>query len=151
MKSLRLPATLESLEKLRTFVLAEIEPGHFEPAATFVLQFVLEELLTNIIKYAYSSPDKPGDMEVGCSLENEGARFFVRDWGAPFNPLLHDVPHLPVDLMERSVGGLGIFLAKGLVHDMTYERSSDSNILRFSLPSRRHSSSDCMLWGIDSE
>ena len=92
----------------------------------------MEELVVNVIHYAY--PDGQGDLEVHCLLvESVHRRFCVRlrDWGAPFNPLASEMPNTQLDVEDRPVGGLGIFLAEEMSDSITYERKDDSNILTF--------------------
>jgi anti-sigma regulatory factor (Ser/Thr protein kinase) len=125
---LRLPAKLESLEPFRALVLGKIEgkPG-LETLAPD-LDLVLEEILTNIVFYAY--PDGEGDMEIECDVsDSRGLKVAIRDWGSPFNPLDREAPDLSPDISEREVGGLGIFFVRQLTREVHYERKDGANVL----------------------
>lgn len=130
MKSLRLPAKIESLEAFRAFVDERLEQIEVPQELQFKIELVLEEILTNVVHYAY--PGQPGDIEVGCSIEGQRLEFLIQDWGVPFNPLERAEPDLTSNLSDRQVGGLGIFLIRHMVDDLTYRRQDDRNTLRFS-------------------
>jgi anti-sigma regulatory factor (Ser/Thr protein kinase) len=57
----------------------------------------------------------------------------VADQGAEFNPLTAPPPDLTLDLENRPIGGLGIFLVKTLAPFITYRRESDWNRLTFGI------------------
>jgi anti-sigma regulatory factor (Ser/Thr protein kinase) len=57
----------------------------------------------------------------------------VADQGAEFNPLTAAPPDLNLNLEDRPVGGLGIFLVKAFASSMTYRRDRDWNRLTFGI------------------
>jgi len=117
MDNLRLPAKLESLETFRSFVLQTIKDWHITQEMVSRIELVLEEVLTNIINYAY--PTQEGDVEVKCTrLNKDKLCFVIQDWGHPFNPLTENSPNLSGDLFERRIGGLGIFLIRKMVDEL---------------------------------
>lgn len=125
---LRLPAKLESLESFRALVLGETEGKHGLDALAPDLDLVMEEILTNIIFYAY--PEGEGDIEIECDvLNSRELKVAIRDWGSPFNPLDREAPDLSPDISEREVGGLGIFFVRQLTREVHYERKDGANVL----------------------
>jgi len=128
MKSLRLPATLENLDKVRTFVLDEAATLGFTREMLFRIDLVVEELAANVVLYAY--PDKPGDMEIHCNVV-DGSTLCVelRDDGVAFDPLSRRGPDTRQGCTEREIGGLGIYLARRMVDGIDYRRESHTNIL----------------------
>ena len=130
METLRLPATMESLEIFRLFVLGRLRQLNIAQDLVFKVELVLEEVLTNVIHYSYT--EEPGEVEVGCAIEgNEKFCFCVTDWGIPFNPLERQDPELCEDICERHVGGLGIYLVRHLVDELCYHRQEGGNTLTF--------------------
>jgi serine/threonine-protein kinase RsbW len=127
MESLCLLAQVDELESARSFVLERMERWDLAPTLVPKVELVLEEVLTNVVKYAY--PDAGGKMEVTCSLEGTTFRLVLQDWGNPFNPLAKDPPTLSSDIIERPIGGLGIFLVQHMVDHVAYERVDDRNVL----------------------
>ncbi len=128
MAILRLPASMESFESFRSFVLQELErQGGLEELAPRV-DLVMEEVLVNAINYAY--PKGEGEIEVECIAEGPGSfRVTVRDWGIAFNPLEQAPPDLSADISSRRIGGLGIYLAKQMAGRLTYECRDGGNVL----------------------
>ena len=52
------------------------------------------------------------------------------DGGKPYNPLEKADPDTTLDIDERDIGGLGIFLVKKNVDEIAYEYADGKNILR---------------------
>jgi serine/threonine-protein kinase RsbW len=143
METLRLPATMESLEVFRLFVLGKLKQLSLAEELEFKVELVLEEVLANVVHYGY--PEKAGEMEVACAIEdNERFCFSVTDWGIPFNPIERPDPNLCEDISERQVGGLGIYLVRHLVDQLTYQRREGGNILTFCFRIPRTSRTDCV-------
>ncbi|MFZ5453876.1 MAG: ATP-binding protein [Thermodesulfobacteriota bacterium] len=130
MNRLRLPAVMESLEAFRSFLAPELEQLGLPRERRWEIELVLEELLTNIIRYAY--PRGPGEVEVSFFLEDQH-RFCLslRDWGRRFNLLEKGPPNLGPDLEQRSIGGLGIHLARQLADEIDYHYESGVNQVTF--------------------
>jgi len=93
---------------------------------------VLEEILTNIVKYAF--PDRGvHDVSVDLAMNDEELVIrFVED-GCAFNPLSSPQPHLTESVLDCPVGGLGIYLVSKTVDWMDYRREQDKNILAIGL------------------
>jgi serine/threonine-protein kinase RsbW len=91
----------------------------------------------NIFNYAYTGQD-PGDVEVRCHAEEQG-RLIVKflDTGIPFDVTTLAAPDLDASLSERKVGGLGIFLIRKMVDEVSYQREEDHNVLTFVLRTAR--------------
>lgn len=128
MDSLQLAAKLESLDGFRSFVFPKAEGNERLKSIVPDLDLVLEEVLTNIIYYAY--PSGQGDIQLECEIVNEGELLIrIKDWGIPFNPLEKDPPDLTLDISEREIGGLGIFLVRRLAREIDYKREGETNVL----------------------
>jgi len=100
----------------------------FATATVLDVRLVTEEVLTNVVKYAYEGV---GDyqVELRLSASDHSVRMEFRDEGAPFNPLDFPAPD-PGNLTEgRLPGGLGIHLARSLVDDSSYSREGNVNVL----------------------
>ena len=128
MKTLRLPAQMDSIESFRSFVLSRAEALDIPVETLSKIELVLEELLTNIVSYAY--PDREGSIELGCYPEPGNVfRLRITDWGIPFDPLAQEPPDLTTGLAERQIGGLGIHLARRMSDGLSYSREDGTNIL----------------------
>ena len=92
------------------------------------MHVVFDELLTNIISYAY--PDK-NEHDIGIKVELSADRLKVSmvDDGIPFNPLGVETPDTELPLEERKIGGLGIHLVRKMMDKVSYRRRIDKNVI----------------------
>ena len=130
--SIRLPAQIRSVAPATEFLRAGAALAGVPDWRIQQLDLVVEELVVNIARYAYGE-DGSGDLELTYSrpapalLEVE-----VSDEGVPFDPVVTDTaPDLNGGLLDRKIGGLGIFLVKSLVSSLAYRRQGNRNILAF--------------------
>ena len=52
------------------------------------------------------------------------------DHGIPYDPLAKEDPDVTLSAEERQIGGLGIFMVKQTMDDVSYEYKDGRNILR---------------------
>ena len=63
-------------------------------------------------------------------MEAEAIKVILIDYGLPFDPSTIPMPDLKADLSSRKIGGLGIFLMRKLMDEVSYEpRPDKSNVL----------------------
>jgi anti-sigma regulatory factor (Ser/Thr protein kinase) len=53
----------------------------------------------------------------------------LRDAGKPFNPLDNPDPDITLGAEERQIGGLGIFLCKKMMDEVSYRYTDGCNVL----------------------
>ncbi len=92
------------------------------------MNVVLDELLTNIISYAYHD-DKPHDIEIKVELSADRLKVSMVDDGIPFNPFGIEAPDTELGLEEREIGGLGIHLVRNMMGKVSYRRRIDKNVI----------------------
>ena len=94
----------------------------------FQLQLVLDELVSNVIKYAYSDG---GDHEILVRIEADdgGWQAEIRDSGKAFDPLKAAPPLLDAAIEDRPIGGLGIHIVLSMMDSVTYRREDGCNVL----------------------
>jgi serine/threonine-protein kinase RsbW len=92
------------------------------------LNLALEEILNNIISYAYTD-SREHEIKVRLSAQPGEIRAEVEDDGQPFNPLEAPEPDTAKSLEERTIGGLGIHLVRKLMDDIEYKRQGERNFL----------------------
>ncbi len=88
---------------------------------------ILEELFSNIIRFAY---EDNLDHQVEIRLLREQNEIFIEiiDDGTPFNPLENRPPRIS-DPAASDAGGMGITLIRTFSDSLTYERKGDKNHL----------------------
>jgi anti-sigma regulatory factor (Ser/Thr protein kinase) len=82
------------------------------------VQTAVDEACSNIIKYAYST--NGGTIAINCEIKHGAFVVIIRDKGKPFDPNSVPPPELRSDLDNRKIGGLGIYLMKKLMDDVSY-------------------------------
>jgi len=128
--TITLPGTMESLYALMGFVTSFAGKQGFPPEKIRTLELALEEVLVNIIKYAYRDDDSTGSIEITCTCSPARDLVIeVVDSGVPFDIFSVPDPDVSVDMEERRIGGLGIFLVKKLMDDDRYRRENNRNRL----------------------
>ena len=95
--------------------------------AAMQLTVALEEIFINVAHYAYPNP--PGELELGLDFKDGVVSMQFIDSGTPFDPLAKPDPDVTLGAEERGIGGLGIFMVKKSMDDVTYEFKDGKNIL----------------------
>jgi anti-sigma regulatory factor (Ser/Thr protein kinase) len=104
--------------------------GHRLPADEAArLQVILEELLTNVVKYGYRGTSAQGSITVALAFDGNNLAIEFEDDGIAFDPLSHQAPDLHLSAEERPVGGLGLHLLRSLTDKGHYRRDLDRNHL----------------------
>jgi len=93
------------------------------------MNLALEELIVNIISYAFSGHAEH-TIILRLFIEDHQMIAEVEDDGNPFNPLDAPDPDVSLALEERPIGGLGILLTKKMVDHLEYLRRDGKNFLR---------------------
>ena len=94
----------------------------------FRVNLVLEELGLNIMNYGHD--EGLHEFEITLTSEADVLRIEVTDDGRPFDPLNEaPEPDLDASVDDRQVGGLGIYLVRTMVDEMSYRREQDKNHL----------------------
>jgi anti-sigma regulatory factor (Ser/Thr protein kinase) len=129
MKELTVDAVLENIPSVTAFIDGQLEALDCSMKAQMQIDVAIDELFSNIARYAY--PDGPGKATVGIEFDEENRMCSVvfSDEGIPFDPLAQQAPDTSLPLMDRPVGGLGIFLVKKTMDAVEYRHENGRNIL----------------------
>ena len=126
-------ASIDHLSQMLQFIRQEASQVGVEEAQIHKLELACEEALVNVISYAY--PEKTGIVTIDCDASSF-SRFGVtiRDQGPPFNPLeVYVDSERDRPMNKRKIGGLGIFLIRKMVDEMSYRRDAEENILKLAI------------------
>lgn len=128
-KVLKVEAKKEKLREVLSFLDEELEALDCDMKTVFALDLAVEEIYVNIASYAYG--DGEGEAEISLDFSEADNMFTVtfRDSGFQYDPLAKEDPDVTLSLEERKIGGLGIFMVKKNVDDMTYEYKDGQNVL----------------------
>lgn len=124
-----LPAEIENQAVITEKVDVELEKLECPPRQQAQIDIAIDELFSNIAKYAYS-PEK-GDATVRMELEREPKKAvtitFI-DSGTPYDPMSQEDPDITLSAEERGIGGLGILMVKKSMDELKYEYKDGQNI-----------------------
>jgi serine/threonine-protein kinase RsbW len=101
---------------------------HFAPEMVADIQIALDEVLTNVAKYAYTD-NAEHKIHIGFRVIDNVLEAVIEDDGAPFNPLAIPAPDVGAPLHERRVGGVGIHFVRNLMDTVVYDRVGERNRL----------------------
>jgi anti-sigma regulatory factor (Ser/Thr protein kinase) len=94
----------------------------------YKVNLILEEALTNIIKYAYKDT-LAHDIRIEMTLKEHELIVEFQDDGEEFDPISAPTPETPDSISESPIGGLGIHLVKQMADGVEYNRHEGCNIL----------------------
>lgn len=129
-KELVLRNRIEEVTQLEGFIETLGEELALDVPLCFNLNLALEEAVTNVINYAFP-PEEEHSFLVSADGEAERTLTLeIQDDGVAFDPL-NEAPEVDITLgvEERPIGGLGIFLVKQIMDEVSYERVDGKNIL----------------------
>ena len=130
MEKITVEATLENLQTVIDFATERLEARDCSMKVVMQMELVIEEIFVNIANYAYHPETGPATFCIEFEENPNAVLMTFIDGGKPYNPLEQKAPDTTLAIEERDVGGLGIFLVKKNVDEISYEYSDGKNILR---------------------
>jgi serine/threonine-protein kinase RsbW len=116
---MNLYADLTQLEVIREFVAQTIHELDLDEQMIPDLQLAVEEICANTLRHGYNG--RSGKLEITIQSITDGVQVTVRDWGNTFDPDAVPLPDVDAPLEQRPLGGLGLFLVKQLMDEVTFE------------------------------
>ena len=130
MKELTLSATVDNIETVTEFVNAQLELMDCPIKAQMQIDIAIDELFGNIAHYAYNTEVGSATVRVEVSEAPLAVIITFIDNGVPYDPLGKDDPDITLSAEEREIGGLGIYMVKQSMDEITYEYKDGQNILK---------------------
>ena len=129
MKELTLAATVENISVVTDFVGERLEKMNCPMKIQTQINIAIDELFGNIAHYAYNP--EVGDATVRVEVTEDPLAVVITfiDNGVPYDPLAKADPDTTLSAEEREIGGLGIYMVKKSMDEITYEYKDGQNIL----------------------
>lgn len=131
MTELRVKADDSELDNVLDFIDALLEKAECPSKVMIQMNIAVEELFVNIAHYAYSPGT--GDAVIKAEVEGVSPEAFVRitfiDSGMQYDPLAKKDPDITLSADERPIGGLGVYMVKKSMDDVSYEYREGQNVL----------------------
>lgn len=123
---IRLPAKLEAIQEAVAFVEELLEEHRVPQNVIMQIAVAVDELFCNVASYS-------GAFNVILDLEVDPAkrcmRMCISDDGIPFDPLQKEDPDITLSAEERQIGGLGVFIVKQTMDQVSYAHVDGRNML----------------------
>ena len=120
---------VEELEKVNQFIEEICEELGLDMELQMNLNLVIEEMVSNIIFYAYPEGVE-ADIELVAESDGKVVTFLLSDQGREFDPTLKNDADVDTNPIEREgLGGMGIFIVKNIMNEVTYQRLEGKNLL----------------------
>ena len=130
-KSIILANDISEISKLNEFVEEIGNEFSLTPDVVFNVNLVLEEAIVNVINYAYPK-EKHESIYLSAQLHEGSIVFVLTDTGMQFDPTKAPEADITLSLEDRPIGGLGIFLMRQIMNEVSYERIDGKNVLTLS-------------------
>lgn len=130
MKELTVDATLENIPVITEFVDELLSQYQCPMKAQAQIDIAIDELFSNIVHYAYHPGVGPATVLVEVIPEPLAVVITFIDQGIPYDPLSKVDPDVTLAANDRVPGGLGIYIVKKNMSEITYEYKDGKNILR---------------------
>lgn len=130
MKELTIDASVENIETVTAFVDEQLEMLDCPIKAQMQIDIAIDELFGNIAHYAYHPEVGPATVRVEVVEEPLAVVITFIDHGVPYDPLKKEDPDVTLSAEEREIGGLGIYMVKKTMDDISYEYKDGQNILK---------------------
>ena len=118
---LQIPSESGYLELIRTFVVQLANRLGFDDDAADQIELAVDEACTNVVKYAYQQDGVENSLDVTLEAGKKKLTVIIRDHGIGFNPSCIETPEMRTYLSEYRSGGLGIYLMKTLMDEVSYD------------------------------
>ncbi|MDZ7270854.1 MAG: ATP-binding protein [candidate division KSB1 bacterium] len=117
---LRLLSQTENLEIIRNFVGHIARRVGFDDEDATKIEMAVDEACSNVIKHAYER-DAHKPMDIVVKIDYDKLTVVVTDHGKGFDPSSIKMPDMKEYLAELRVGGLGIYLMRTLMDEVSFD------------------------------
>ncbi|MEG1524861.1 MAG: ATP-binding protein [Clostridia bacterium] len=121
------PAEVDRLDQVMQFIAVVLEKHNCPAAVETYLTMAVEEVFVNIVNYAYD--EGVGDVTLDADVCEQAVTIRVTDCGKAYNPMEKSDPDITLAAEKRQIGGLGIYMVKKLMDEVSYAYADGKNCL----------------------
>ena len=118
----------QELNRVAEFMEGVCDELQLDMHVAMKIQVAMEEMVTNVIFYAYPEGTS-ADITLTAESDGKEVTFVLSDAGKPFDPTAKEDADLDVNPMDREQGGMGILIVKNIMNEVSYQRLGDMNQL----------------------
>ena len=127
-RHLHLTNDVMEVPRLTDFINDVCQSLGIEEVLTMQLTLAVEEAAVNVMNYAYE-PGTLGTVDLDAEAGDGELKIIISDSGVAFDPTQKAEADITLTAEERPIGGLGIFLVRQIMDDVSYRRQDGRNIL----------------------
>ena len=127
-KEIKIKNQVGELEKVNQFIEEIGEELGLDMELQMNLNLVMEEMVSNVIFYAYPE-GTPEEIELTAESNGKELTFVLSDHGVEFDPTAKEDADPDVNPKDRDIGGMGIYIVKNIMNKVTYQRLEGKNLL----------------------
>ena len=127
-KELKLKNQISELERVNQFVGEIGDELGLDMELQMNLNLVMEEMVSNVIFYAYPQGTE-AEIELVAESDGKEVTFVLSDSGKEFDPTMKESVNTDINPAERDIGSMGIFIVKNIMNKVTYQRLKGKNLL----------------------
>ena len=127
-KEISIKNDIQELERVNQFVEEIGEEMGLDMELQMNLNLAMEEMVSNVIFYAYPE-GQDADIELTAESDGKELTFVLSDQGREFDPTLKEDADPNVNPADREIGGMGIFIVKNIMNQVSYQRLEGRNLL----------------------
>lgn len=130
MDQMTVSAIVDNVTAVMRFVNERLDGLGCSKRVRVQVDVAIDEIFSNIAHYAYNQETGPATVRVEVEEKPLSVVITFIDHGIPFDPLAEERPDTTrLPKAERPIGGLGLFMVKKTMDDVTYEYRDGQNIL----------------------
>ena len=129
MKEWTFEASVDRIPWLTDEINVQLEELDCPMKAQMQIDIAIDELFSNIAHYAYTPKTGKATVRVEVTENPMAVVITFIDNGIPYDPLAKADPDITKSADEREIGGLGIFMVKKSMDEISYEYKNGQNIL----------------------
>ena len=118
----------QELARVTEFVEEVCEDLEIDMRTMMKIQLAMEETVSNVILYAYPAESRE-DITIMAESDEKMLAFVITDRGEPFDPTVNEKADTETNPMDREQGGMGIFIVKNIMDEVSYCRIDNTNRL----------------------
>ena len=124
MKKISVSPQLASIDAVTDFFETCLTEQNAPVKVVSQINIAVDEIFSNIVRYSGAT-----SVLIGCRAEKDHVVLRFADNGRPYDPTEKDDPDITLSAEERDIGGLGIFMVKKTMDDISYVYADGFNIL----------------------
>ena len=127
MEKITVKAATENLDIINEMIDRVLDENGCPDKARMQIDVAVEEIFVNIASYAYPTGNGTATVSIEILDDPQRAEITFIDSGIPYDPLKKPDPDITLSVEERQIGGLGIYMVKKSMDDVSYSYSEGQN------------------------